>query len=1374
MLDVVRSMGWKRISLIYDIDTLGWAGREYFSARASKMGIFILAYQPLSTAGVPFDPTYKFVRDRIESSQSPDYAWITVNDISSQLRMESDVQDFDGLMMVDNGWEMNGYEPYEAFLEKWLTLNPDEYPGAGDPTVDNNESMAYSCVMMLAHAYADLINEVITDPTQIPHSPLIQELIAGDHTEDVLVSETFRDKPYRGPAGPITLDGNGDRKEGYYVALSLRDGKPVHFGIIFSGNFTSIRKPFFKDSHPDIPKDAPPWAIQNPRWKGAGGVIYGILCCLGIAATLISAELVIYFRNHIIIKASRSLTVKNYRIYRIFNSVTVSNQAFQTRLLLRYVALGVFLGAIPMVVEMIVDAPEPNMINIRAFQWVRCRGIHTQVWWVISAAIIPALLILFGVFLAFKTRNVVFLWNEARQISLVLYNVFFFAIIIVVAQAFPLDLYLATFYISIVGTLFIAALSLIVLFLPKFWGIWKSLHKPWGEDGHPSQQNQTRLGGGFGGAAVMGRMPGDIKVSRRPAIAGGGIPASDLEMAGGKRSSITAEKVLDPVFSGARKRSSTAESTTTSNGMITKIERNPLGAWMNARIPQKGNASTARTIHADTFSSESLPLDDGVGLGFGRRKWSGALDTAIQAPLFEDENEHQVQRLGRHEQDATDAGAGGEGEEKEEPLRSGLQAERTFGSSSSGAHRMLDAYVFLLPIRVHKSRIASLLSHWSMATLILMPEAHAFLSVDSTDGRSTSYLMLSMYQLQNEPDPTIRVTTCHAGTLLIRFSSQYRLDSWMSLFSEEDLQALSARSASTSSTNSTPPHASGCPTGGGGLSGGAVMRRRSANVDGVPDFMSQPITNMRSMVISPEMANVGIPGLGGPPYSDPCVAPPAPSSWTSRLSISNSLSRLWHRTDSVKSTSGASSQSVYAANNTFNQNYNQFPPSSIDQYGAHPHQVGSNGEFYEDVANGAARWARPGIEWTSTDSNASNYIPTGQQFIANRRENSNSYFHRKSLKNQAPFIEMGRSEDVMEDKEAERESPLEQKSNGIANALAPEIAPIASLSVPKSSELAAIHPSAPLADISADDISVSNPNQGEDALKDQQQPSTTIQSQESQENSIRPDGAGTTKAIQSETASLAAPKSNRTPGKPSPVDPTPSDPPRPNLTSNRSSMMTVDVDNDDDDDDLYDPEFGIGGGQRRRRRRKKPSRLNTNLSISGNATIPSAAVISAAAAAVSAGWSETEALAAAMANSPALSQILPPSNATSPSIQENRSWTGSQASTSGSYFRLGGNRSRKESVGEDYLSSSSASSMYPNHAGDVSGKGAGHMATRMYNDRVNMSPANSSNGKRMSASAASMLQSPAPSSSQPSSATTPTMASPLALSPRRALGLSDG
>lgn len=110
ILDIIRAVGWKRISLIYDIDTMGWSGkkkkkknhanikiedigvsvgpwtqhsiylrlaiflfflgREYFANRAAKMGIFILAYQPLTTSGVPYDPTFEFVKNKIHSSQS--------------------------------------------------------------------------------------------------------------------------------------------------------------------------------------------------------------------------------------------------------------------------------------------------------------------------------------------------------------------------------------------------------------------------------------------------------------------------------------------------------------------------------------------------------------------------------------------------------------------------------------------------------------------------------------------------------------------------------------------------------------------------------------------------------------------------------------------------------------------------------------------------------------------------------------------------------------------------------------------------------------------------------------------------------------------------------------------------------------------------------------------------------------------------------------------------------------------------------------------------------------------------------------------------------------------------------------------------------
>lgn len=48
-------------------------------------------------------------------------------------------------------------------------------------------------------------------------------------------------------------------------------------------------------------------------------------------------------------------------------------------------------------------------------------------------------------------------------------NVFFFAILILISQFFPVDLYLATFYTIVASTFFISFVALIILFAPKFW-----------------------------------------------------------------------------------------------------------------------------------------------------------------------------------------------------------------------------------------------------------------------------------------------------------------------------------------------------------------------------------------------------------------------------------------------------------------------------------------------------------------------------------------------------------------------------------------------------------------------------------------------------------------------------------------------------------------------------------------------------------------------------------------------------------------------------------------------------------------------------------------------------------------------------------------
>ncbi|KAF9546684.1 hypothetical protein EC957_009444 [Mortierella hygrophila] len=1457
LLEVVRSMGWKRISLIYDINTLGWSGREYFSARALKLGIYILVYQPLSTAGVPFDPTYTFIKNRIRSSQSriqvliatgdgqfaflremkeagffgPDYAWVTGNEISSQLRQDPDVKAYDGLIMVDNGWELSGYAPYHEFLSKWLRLNPLDYPGAGNPNLENNEGMAYSCVMMLANAYRDLIEKAIPDPAhRNAQNPLIQRIIAGDQA--VNVNGVYNQKTYTGPSGPITLDQNGDRREGYYMTFSMQDGHSVLFGTSFIGNYTFVREPLFKDGQPTPPSDAPPWAIQNPQWDNASGIVLGTLCIIGIVLTIISAVLVVYFRDNIVIKASSptfclcellgillimiwctlhigipsmamciaqsfilpigvtllvgSLTIKNYRIYRIFNSVTVMNQAFQTRLLLRWMALALFLCVVPMIVEMIIDAPRPQMINIRSVQWIRCRGFNRQVWWILSSSIVPVILIFFGVFLAFKTRNVVFLWNEAKQISLVLYNVFFFTIIIVVSQFFPVEIYLATFYISIVGILFVAFLALAVLFAPKFRNIWKNLRKPWEEDLHPSNRIHQRIPGGIGrpgsggggGAGILGRMPDDFRtvppnfVRRQvvPATTTAAVAAAAAELGivmgmgddGGNylgQPSVadhvsTAERVLAPVVDhtlttggsnekpSKHKRTFPVASLTRGGGggggggggaANANLEGNPLGAWMNSKVPRKGSDPGAAEENSGTFMTlgqRSAGLDedgggtssypgeneamnenvDGAGIAEGSRdRHSRMSQGSIRGDNIPKEH-HEHNRV-EFAENSFGAGEGGTLErhgadlDMGTPLRTAILAERTFGSSMSGAQRMLDCFVFLLPIRALRGGITSLLSHWCMATLILIPEAHAFLSVDSTDGRSTSYLMLSMTQVQDEQEPTIRVTSCHARPLLIRFSSQSRLDGWMSLFSEQDLQSLTPRSSLMSLSGSYPPYASGyngnLPDLNGGTGG---MRRRSV----APD-PSSDLTNTRNPSFSNPSSGNG--GAGGGGNSDMTMmmngggGGGAPGqggdrgnglqtsddenrrrpSWASRLGTG--FLGFWNRMNSSNSTSGTS-QIAY-------DGYN-------DHHAFHDHNSNINNNSVAgnlDVDRFVTPWwSRAGGEWTSTNMPSSG--PTERQ-------------SRGLIMHQPPFV--GASEIVVEDRVGETESSVRDSQTAAAAATTPL----------QLSSTASEEPSL------ADGVDASGAAAG-----------GTTAGYDSSNQSVRRGSTASGRVGDSFPPPILC------------LDPPsgPSSTHAQSLHSYKGSIRSIacstqpapEDGDDDDSDDLYDPEFGIGGSGRRRRRNytKLPNRL---LPTQGSQTIiPSAAVISAAAAAVSAGWSESDALAAAMAipgftptpSSASGSWMTPTKPGISSdcsSLRNSRTRHNSRTSTTSSL--QASLYPRRGSAGEGYMSSGGSSNSVCSKQGALAASGSatsilatsgapgsGRYRRRAFNDRIIMSP----------------------------------------------------
>lgn len=61
---------------------------------------------------------------------------------------------------------------------------------------------------------------------------------------------------------------------------------------------------------------------------------------------------------------------------------------------------------------------EPTLIRTSNSQvWMICSSGQSQFLWSVIIGFTPVLLNVFGIYLAFKTRNVTRLWNEARAIA---------------------------------------------------------------------------------------------------------------------------------------------------------------------------------------------------------------------------------------------------------------------------------------------------------------------------------------------------------------------------------------------------------------------------------------------------------------------------------------------------------------------------------------------------------------------------------------------------------------------------------------------------------------------------------------------------------------------------------------------------------------------------------------------------------------------------------------------------------------------------------------------------------------------------------------------------------------------------------------------
>ncbi|KAG0212147.1 hypothetical protein BGX33_003840 [Mortierella sp. NVP41] len=165
-----------------------------------------------------------------------------------------------------------------------------------------------------------------------------------------------------------------------------------------------------------------------------------------------------------------AIVVKNYRVYRIFNNIYSNKLAIRDVELLKHAGILFLLLMIGPVIYMAVARPRVAYVSIEANKsaYVCASANESALGAFAILMAIPTFLVLCAAgFLAYKTRGVLANWNEAKAISIVVYNLIFIALLYVTTTVLNGGMYRTSTIIQDVVILYGGFVCLAALFGPK-------------------------------------------------------------------------------------------------------------------------------------------------------------------------------------------------------------------------------------------------------------------------------------------------------------------------------------------------------------------------------------------------------------------------------------------------------------------------------------------------------------------------------------------------------------------------------------------------------------------------------------------------------------------------------------------------------------------------------------------------------------------------------------------------------------------------------------------------------------------------------------------------------------------------------------------
>ncbi|KAI8644802.1 hypothetical protein BD408DRAFT_430233, partial [Parasitella parasitica] len=571
MLSFASKQGWDKVGVLYTDDPLGQQFYQRALIQASAMDLRILQYQAIA-ATIAADDITNALRNitnggariiMVAATATPqsqimlmahemglitsEYVWLMMGDTTEELQTAVDsynqnhtmkqidfAADYQGLFLFDNWLSLDGYPPFESFLDQWAMLNPQAYPYAGRRNISSYEGLAYSCMMIMAEGFGKLIND---SPNKTEE---LFKLSTGQLGEEMLPSAF--NTGYVGPEGPMVYDSNGDLTTGNYLVYNLQHGIKNVVGKSTGGVLNMTALPMFFDGTSQPPLDSPPSVSLNPDISSPISHAILALSSAGILFSLVCFFVVLLNRKHEIFKASSPLfcclelvgfiltyvsvvmmigipseascivapvtfslgfllvlgnmIAKNYRIYRIFNNIFITRNVITDTHLIQTVLGLVGIELVILVVGLIVTKPLPtkSQVSFSSHYWTCEPQGSNKVVFLVLSTIYAACLLLFATFLAYKTRfagRQYARYSECKQMGLSVYNILFSALVGFAVIVNPLADFYTKYYIEVISVLWATSFSLLILFLPKLQAFYRFKIKERKEELEKMQQEKS-------------------------------------------------------------------------------------------------------------------------------------------------------------------------------------------------------------------------------------------------------------------------------------------------------------------------------------------------------------------------------------------------------------------------------------------------------------------------------------------------------------------------------------------------------------------------------------------------------------------------------------------------------------------------------------------------------------------------------------------------------------------------------------------------------------------------------------------------------------------------------------------------------------------